>query len=135
MKVVVVCIRPYVGGLDDRQAWDVRQRPRMPCKVVENLLLAEEDRRIVRMGFTPKLNAEEAPIDLITNVLRWHVALGKKSEAEADPSRFEVLARYAGPTLDVILSLPLSLRVSFRVRLTLIVQISLHGCPFKFERT
>lgn len=58
----------------------------MPSKVVENLLLAEEDRRVVRMGCTPNLNAEEAPVDLITNVLRWHVALGKKSEAEADPS-------------------------------------------------
>lgn len=58
----------------------------MPRKVVENLFLAEEDRRIIRMSCTPKLNAEEAPIDLITNVLRWHVALGEKSEAEADPS-------------------------------------------------
>lgn len=115
MQVVVVCSRPYVGGLDNRQAWNVRQRSRMPCKVVEDLLLAEEDRRVVRMGRTPKLDAEEAPIDLITNVLRWHVALGKESEAEADPSRFEVLARCAGPTLDAILSLPLSPRWSIGV--------------------
>lgn len=58
----------------------------MPRKVVENLLLAEEDRRVVRVSCTPKLNAEEAPIDLITNMLCWQVALGKESEAEADPS-------------------------------------------------
>lgn len=86
MQVVVVCSRPYVGGLDNRQAWNVRQWSRMPRKVIENLLLTEEDRRIIRMCSTPNLDAEEAAIDLITDVLRWHVALGKESEAETNPS-------------------------------------------------
>lgn len=58
MEVVIICMGSYLGGLDNRQARDARQRPRMPRQVVENLLLAEEDRRIVRVGCTPKLDAE-----------------------------------------------------------------------------
>lgn len=58
MEVVIICIRSYLGGLDNRQARDVRQRSRMPRQVVEKLLLAEEDRRIVRVGCTPKLDAK-----------------------------------------------------------------------------
>lgn len=58
MQVVVICMWSYLGGLDNRQARDVRQRSRVPRQVVENLLLAEEDRRIVGMGRTRKLDAK-----------------------------------------------------------------------------
>lgn len=58
MQVVIVCMESYIGILDDRQAGNMRQRSRMPREVVENLFLAEEDRRIVGMGRTPKLDAE-----------------------------------------------------------------------------
>lgn len=58
MQVVVVCMWSYLGGLDNRQARDVGQRSRMPRQVVEKLLLAEEDRRIVGVGCTPKLDAK-----------------------------------------------------------------------------
>lgn len=107
MHVVIICMEPYVGILHDRQAWNMRQRSRMPRKVVEKLLLTEENCRVVRMGRMPKLNAEEAAVDLIADMLRWEMALGEEPEAEADTSCLEILARCNRP-LDVILSLPLS---------------------------
>lgn len=58
MQVVIICMWSYLGALDNRQARDVRQRSRVPRQVVENLLLAEEDRRIVGMGRTRKLDAK-----------------------------------------------------------------------------
>jgi hypothetical protein len=58
----------------------------MPREVIENLLLAEENRRVVGMGRSPELDAKEAPVDLVTDVLRWDVALGEETEAEADSS-------------------------------------------------
>lgn len=85
-EMQVIIVGPYVGGFDNRQAWDARQRSRVPRQVVENLLLVEEDSCIARMGRTPNLNAKEAPIDLVSDVLCRHVALGEKPEAKTDPS-------------------------------------------------
>lgn len=105
MQVVIICMRSYLGALDNRQARDVRQRSRMPRQVVENLLLAEEDRRIIGVGCTRKLDAEQTPIDLVPDVLRWYVALREESEAKCDPRRLEVLARCAGSVLVAMLSM------------------------------
>lgn len=58
MQVVIICMWSYLGGLDNRQARDVRQRSRMPRQVVENLFLAEEDRCIIGMGCARKLDAK-----------------------------------------------------------------------------
>lgn len=73
----------------------------------EKLLLTEENRRVIRMGRMPKLNAKKAAVDLIADMLRWEMALREKAEAEADTSCLEILARCTRP-LDVILSLALS---------------------------
>lgn len=86
MQVVVIFIGTPVWSLDDRQAWNMRQRPRMPREVVEQLLLAEENRRVVRMGCATELDAKEAPVDLVADVLCCYMALGEEPEAEADPS-------------------------------------------------
>lgn len=72
--------------LDYRQTWNMRQRSRVPGEVVEKLLLAEEKRGIIRMGRTSELDAKEAPVHLVTNVLRCYMALGEEPKAEADPS-------------------------------------------------
>lgn len=78
-------MRPSVGTLDNCQPRDVRQRSRMPRQVVENLLLAEEDRRIISMDRATDLDAEQAPVGLISDVLCRYVALGEESEAKPDP--------------------------------------------------
>lgn len=57
----------------------------MTREVVEDLFLAEEHRPVAGMGCAPNLNTEEAPVDLVTDVLRRDVALGEESEAESDP--------------------------------------------------
>lgn len=59
-----------VGLLDHRHTWYMRQRSRVSGEVVEKLLLAEENRAIIRMGCTTELDAEEASVDLVADVLR-----------------------------------------------------------------
>lgn len=78
----------------------------MSSEMVENLLLAEENRRVVGMGRMSKLNAKEATVDLVADMLRWDMALREEPKAEANTSCLEILARCTRP-LDFILSLPL----------------------------
>lgn len=50
----------------------------------EKLPLAEEDGGVVGVCGLPELDAEEATVDLLTDVLGWKMALRKEPEAKSD---------------------------------------------------
>lgn len=69
---------------DYGQARDMWERTRMAREVGKKLLLAEEDRGVVGMCGLPELDAEEATVDLLTDVLGMEMAFREKAQAKAD---------------------------------------------------
>lgn len=56
----------------------------MPCEMGKKLLLGEEYCGVIWMVGSPLSNAEDAAIDLLPDISSGKVALGEKSQTEAD---------------------------------------------------
>lgn len=82
MQVVVVCVldRDFFYTLYDLQAGNVRERMGVPREVGKELPLAEEDGRVVGMGGLAELQAKQAAVNLLADVLGVHtVQLSEKN--------------------------------------------------------
>lgn len=87
MQVVVVPqMRRDLGRLDDGQTGDRGERSGMPREVREQLLLGEEHRRVALFCRPAKLDAEQAAVQLVVDVLCCDVALREEAESEPDIS-------------------------------------------------
>lgn len=73
-----------LGRVDDREARDRGQGPRVPREVGEEGLLVGEDGRVRLFGRAAELDAEEAAVHVVVDVACREVGLGDEAEAEAD---------------------------------------------------
>lgn len=85
MQVEVVLEgRRDLGRLDDGDAGDGGQRPRVPRHVREQLALVEEDGGVALLDRLALLDAEQAAVQLLLDVPDRQVALLQDAQPEAD---------------------------------------------------
>jgi len=80
--------------VDNRQALDDGQGPRVPRQVREQRRLAEEDGGVALLGRPADLEAKQARVELVVDVLGPEMALGQEPQTKADAVRRVVAACY-----------------------------------------